>query len=527
MADIREQVNQARRAGYSEREIAEFVASQDNRVQEALAEGYSADEIMAFIAPTPTTMEQVQRGAGVVAGATGPLAVGTTSGAIMGAPFGPPGVALGALTGSLSVPIADAVIQAYNASVPPDQQITLPSQGIKTALNRLGLGGVEPETRGERMLATASEALTGAGSQIMAGRGITGALAPTGTAVSQAPLAQIITAPTAAGGSQFVGEVTDSPMAALATGLAVGGATGIRPRQRGAAPTTDQMNAQINQAFKAAEDANLTINIDSFQNKLFDINKQLRQEGWRPDNKQLAGITDMVSALAQEKGPKDLADLRRIRNEIKLAANPNDPNQYRLMKIALNEFDDYLDSLPSNAIFSPFKGQEAQKGLNAWKEARRLFSTEKKAEIFTDILKNIPVEANKFSQSGAENYLANELRKLLKPNSKQLRLFNKTEQAEIRRAAEGGGLQNMLRRIGMIAPIGAIPQISALGLSVYEPTFIGAFGTGLAARKGAEQMRIGDVERLVDMIRTGQRQPTITQFMPTTVSRGLLSTETE
>lgn len=526
MADIRDQVNQARRAGYSEKEIADFISASDPRVQEALAEGYSPDEIMSFIAPTPTAMEQVERGVGIVGRATGPTAVGTTAGAIAGIPFGPPGVAMGSVIGSLSVPVADAVIEAYNATVPPEMQVTLPSQGIRVALGRLGMGGVEPETRGERVLATAAEALTGAGGQIAGGRGITGVMAPSGRAISQAPIAQLITAPTAAGGSQFVGEVTESPVAALATGLATGSVAGVRPRARGDAPTTPQMQDQINKAFKAAEDANLTVNIDGFQPKLFDINKRLRQEGWRPDNDQLSGITGMMDALSREKGPKDLADLKRIRNEIKLAANPNDPNQYRLMKIALNEFDDFLDNLPNNAIYSPFQNQDAQAGLKAWKEARRLFSTEKKAEVFTDILKNLPIEANKFGQSGAENYLANELRKLAK-NDKQMRLFSRTEQAEIRKAAEGGKIQNMLRYIGRIAPIGAIPQLSALIGTVVEPTLAGAFGTGLAARYGAEQMRIGDVERIVDMIRTGQRPPTITQFMPTTVSRGLLSTELE
>jgi len=526
MADIRDQVNQARRAGYSEKEIADFISASDPRVKEAISEGYSPDEVMAFIAPTPTTMEQIERGAGIVGRATSPTAVGTTAGALMGIPGGPPGVALGSVVGSLSVPVADAVIQAYNALVPQDQQLSLPSQGIRTALGRLGMGGIEPETRGERILAGASEALAGTAGQVAGGRGITGSFAPTGQTISQAPIAQLITAPVASGGSQFVGEVTESPLAALGTGLVIGGAGGVRPRARGAAPTTPQMQEQISKAFKAAEDANLTVNIDAFQNRLFDINKRLRQEGWRPDNPELAGVTRAVDALGQERGPKDLADLRRIRNEIKISANPNDPNQYRLMKIVLNDFDDFLDNLPKNAIYSPFQGKEAQKGLQAWSEARKLFSTEKKAEVFTDILKNLPIEANKFGQSGAENYLANELRKLAK-NDKQMRLFSRTEQAEIRKAAEGGKLQNMLRYVGRIAPIGAIPQISAVLGTVIEPTLAGAFGTGLAARYGAEQMRIGDVERLVDMIRTGQRPPTITQFMPTTVSRGLLSTELE
>lgn len=527
MADIRDQVNQARRAGYSEKEIADFVSAKDPRVQEALAEGYSPDEIMSFIAPTPTAMEQVERGVGVVGRATGPTAVGTTAGAIAGLPFGPPGVAMGSVIGSLSVPVADAVIQAYNATVSPERQVALPSQGIKIALERLGMGGVEPETRGERVLATAAEALTGAGGQIAGGRGITGIMAPSGQAISQAPIAQLITAPTAAGGSQFVGEVTGSPVAALATGLATGVATGVRPRARGDAPTTPQMQEQISKAFKAAEDANLTVNIDGFQPKLFDINKKLRQEGWRPDNEQLSGVTGMLDALSKERGPKDLADLKRIRNEIKLAANPNDPNQYRLMKIALNDFDDFLDNLPNNAIYSPFQNQDAQAGLRAWKEARRLFSTEKKAEVFTDILRNIPIEANKFSQSGAENYLSNELRKLAK-SDKQMRLFSRTEQAEIRKAAEGSNLQTMLRYVGKFAPRGFLPMAGTVGLTAYDPVLgVVSGAAGEASRRGAEQLRIGSIERLVDMIRTGQRPPTITQFMPTTVSRGLLSTELE
>jgi len=109
-----------------------------------------------------------------------------------------------------------------------------------------------------------------------------------------------------------------------------------------------------------------------------------------------------------------------------------------------------------------------------------------------------------------------------------MRLFSRTEQAEIRKAAEGGNLQTMLRYFGKFAPRGFLPMAGTAGLTVYDPIYGVALGAvGEASRRGAEQMRIGDVERLVDMIRTGQRPPTITQFMPTTVSRGLLSTELE
>jgi hypothetical protein len=48
---------------------------------------------------------------------------------------------------------------------------------------------------------------------------------------------------------------------------------------------------------------------------------------------------------------------------------------------------------------------------------------------------------------------------------------------------------------------------------------------GAMGRIGAEQLRVGDVQRLADMMRTGQPQPGITSLMPTTFSRGLLSTD--
>jgi hypothetical protein len=48
---------------------------------------------------------------------------------------------------------------------------------------------------------------------------------------------------------------------------------------------------------------------------------------------------------------------------------------------------------------------------------------------------------------------------------------------------------------------------------------------GIAGRAAATQMRVGDVQRLADMMRTGVQQPSITNLMPATFSRGLLSTQ--
>ena len=50
---------------------------------------------------------------------------------------------------------------------------------------------------------------------------------------------------------------------------------------------------------------------------------------------------------------------------------------------------------------------------------------------------------------------------------------------------------------------------------------------GMGARMGTEQMRIGDVERLMDLMRTGTKPQSPFFNIPSTLSRGLLSTELE
>lgn len=243
----------------------------------------------------------------------------------------------------------------------------------------------------------------------------------------------------------------------------------------------------------------------------------------RSDNEELSNITKLVDTLKAESGPRDLQQLKDLRQAIKLSANPNDPNAYRLMKIIQKDFDDYLDNLPKQSILAG----DAKEGMQAWSEARKLFNQEKKAETFQNILKNLDIEKNKYSQSGAENYLANELRKIAKDDD-TMRLFSKYEQAEITKAAQGGSLQNMLRYIGKFAPTGVIPGLGAFGLWNIEPSLgVGVPAAGLASRKAAEQIRVGDVQRLMDLMRTGIRPPSPFEGVPATFSRGLLSTELE
>ncbi len=148
--DFRNQVNTARRAGYSDADIIGFLNQQDARIGQAMEAGYDPSEILNFLAPQPTMGETATRMAGVVGRGAAPAALGTTAGATIGAVGGPVGAGIGAVVGGLSVPAADALVNAYNELF-PDSKVTMPSEAIRAALDKLGVGGVKPETRGERM----------------------------------------------------------------------------------------------------------------------------------------------------------------------------------------------------------------------------------------------------------------------------------------------------------------------------------------------------------------------------------------
>jgi hypothetical protein len=53
MADLRTRIEEARKEGYSDDEIASFLSGSNPRVQEAIREGYSASEVLQFLTSQP------------------------------------------------------------------------------------------------------------------------------------------------------------------------------------------------------------------------------------------------------------------------------------------------------------------------------------------------------------------------------------------------------------------------------------------------------------------------------------------
>jgi hypothetical protein len=515
--DLRKQVNQARR-NYTDDQIITFLAGQDERVKEALEQGYSPSQVLNFLAPPQTTGETVERMVGSAARGAAPPAIGATVGGALG---GLPGMALG----SIAYPATDALVSGINTFLPEQRQLTMPSQGMKELLDMIGLGGTQPETTGERMAEAGGEALFSAGGGVLP-RAL-GAKAGTaaGTLAAEmgkAPLAQMITAPISGAASQGVGEATGSPLAAVFAAAAPGTAAGFRPRMRGDVDALEGVRESRKGAYDTVQKTGVLIDDSAFRNNMFDITKDLRKEGFTPTNPKFQGLASAIEELQTNTMPKDIVELQAMRKVITEAADPRDPSQYRMMAILRDKFDDYLDNISSKEILTG----DAE-GLKAWRTARDLFSKERKAEVFQDMLNNAKIQKGAYSQSGMENYLYNQLKKL-STNKDKMKVFNQAEQASIKEAAQGSGLQNALKFIGRFAPTGTVSAIPTGLVAMSDPTAaLGMVAATSGSRKLAEQMRVGDIQRLIDQVASGRAQPSPYALMPTTLSRGLLSSQFE
>jgi hypothetical protein len=334
--------------------------------------------------------------------------------------------------------------------------------------------------------------------------------------LSQAPGRQLAAAAPAAVAAQGVGEEF-GPLAGAAAGMAVGAPFGVGGRPR-VGPTAEDLATKSSQLFERAKESGVMFNAPKFANKMTGVMNSLRDEGYEAGTA-YPKLDIALNRLTDPTTPKDFTGLSNLRKTIQSAQASIDPQERRMATILKDQFDEYVSSAPSSDIL----GANTKTGTELWKQARGEYSKLMKADVFETMLENAKLDASKFTASGAENSMAQQLRQLAK-NDKKMRLFTKAEQAEITAAAKGTTAQNLLKFFGRFAPTGPVSGAFAGGASIYEPT-IGiplAVGAGLS-RLGATALRRQSIERLADMMRLGAPVPRQMPVSAITGGRGLIS----
>jgi hypothetical protein len=471
---------------------------------------------------SPTLRESFERGAGLTYRSVAP----TLAGAQIGSYGGP----LGALVGSMAVPAADAVNALLNVIASPftEKRLMPASQAIQNLMTRSGVPAApETQTPTERVVGGGLESMTGVARTIPALiKASTTAASPVTRGVTEqlavAPKTQAIVTPTAVMSGQTVTEATGNPLYGAATTLATGTAGSVKRPQKQEALSTQALDRIATDRYDQLQRSGVQLKTDEFVNAMDDIAKGLRQEGYTPKAfPKVAGAIEELTSTAQ---PKDWTELQALRKMIRSGQKSIEPEERRMASILLDDYDNYLMTVPKDSIASGDMKNAGQ----LWSEARNAYSKMKKSEVFEDMLNEAKLDRSKFTQSGEENSLAKQLRQLAK-NDKKMRLFTKTEQDAIEQAAKGGNVQNMLKFFGRFAPTGVVPVGLSVGTTALAPMIGIPLTIGAAGSRGlATNMRRGSVEDLTNMMRTGGVPQTIGspfRAVTPTTARGLLSME--
>jgi len=265
----------------------------------------------------------------------------------------------------------------------------------------------------------------------------------------------------------------------------------------GAVPEQEFFQQQATNLFNQARDEGITLKKNVFQATMKNLPAKLRQEGYTPSGN-FPDVNAAIKELTTGKMPVDFTELQSLRTMIKNGQSSVNANERRIATRLLDEFDDYMANMPVSNI--KIGNKEA---LKTWQAARDSYARFKKSEIFTDMLQEAELDVTKFSQSGAENSLAQQMRKLAK-NEKRMRLFSKGEQDAIIEAAKGTDLQNALRFVGKFAPTSTVSSIPTLAIGAGDIVTGGAFaGATTAGRLGATRMREGGITDLARFMRSG------------------------
>lgn len=457
-----------------------------------------------------TAGEEFVRGAGLATRGVAPVAAGAGLGFALG---GPPG----ALAGSLTLPLAEIGTQAANLILPQNYQIPSPYGAVEGLLTQLGLP--VPETTRERMVQAAGGALGGTTAQLttlpsIAKTATTDLGRSIAAQMSTQPGRQLAAAAPSAAVGQKVGEDYGPIAGMLASmGTSLPFAAGTRPQ----GPSRATLEAQSTAAFQQAKDSGIAFNPNRFGSRMGQIALDMRQEGYTPTG--YPKLESVFREMQDVNMPKDFTELQSLRKMIQNVQASSDPAERRLASILKDRFDDYV----LNADKTEVVGAGNKAGTSAWEQARNTYSRIKKAEIFDEMLANAKLDQSKFTQSGAENSMAQQLRTLAK-NKNKMRLFTQAEQDEILAAAKGTTTQNLLKFFGRFAPTGPVSSILPGGAIVANP-YVGvplALGA-TGARLGATKMRQSSIENLADFMRTGGLQPKPAPATKALMTRGLIS----
>ena len=346
--------------------------------------------------------------------------------------------------------------------------------------------------------------------------------------LAQQPVRQFAATAPAAAASQVVGEEFGAAPGMIA-GMAasVPFAVGAKPKPTEVIPSIEELKKTSGTLYKFAEDAGVAFKRNDFSGFVGNLRKEMFKEGL--DQQIHPTVYRAIERMSDiPKRPITLEEIDILRRVAGASIKSNNADERRLGAILTDRLDKFVEGAGRGQLVS---GND--KAIEALTEARNLWKQGKKAQILENIfdVAELRSEAN-YTQSGMEQALRSRLVNLA-ANEKAMRQFNKTEQAAIREAAQGGSMQNFFRYVGKLAPTSVIPAVGGAMLGTQMFGTSGAVGAavpaavGAASRAIATRHGINQFQNLENMLRLGRQPRTPVSGVSSVITRGLVSPQVE
>lgn len=288
-------------------------------------------------------------------------------------------------------------------------------------------------------------------------------------------------------GQVFEGTALEMP-ARIAGSIGSSVAMGMLPggvQQAARAPSTQELSQKAKDAYQRVEQAGVVVHPNEYNSRMNQMFTTLANEGFDPTLHPKAATA--LRRMEELKGqPVSFQTMETMRKIAKNAAGSIERDERRIGQIMLTQIDDMVDNLsPANTI----AGNSANVAQDI-SEARSLWHKVRKSDAIEELMKRAENRAAQFSGSGYENALRTEFRQFVQ-NPKKLRGFTQQEVEALKKVAQGGPVENVLRWAGKAAPTGIVSSVGGGGLGYLLAGPIGAAAvpaTGFLARQGATAM---------------------------------------
>lgn len=290
-------------------------------------------------------------------------------------------------------------------------------------------------------------------------------------------------------------------------GDAIVGNRAIRQAAAGA-PSTDELRAMGQAAYRQIDDAGVQIRPESFGGFVENLNTRLTNEGLdnlpgstvgslTPRASRVSQIANnMVGEMAEEPTAalpfSSLDQLRRYMGNAASQVSPDARTDARLGAIGIEQIDDFVRNLGPDDVTAG----DVETLQRVIPQARELWARMSRSGMIDDA-----IEASENYLSGPASGLRNQFRRIVS-NPRLSRGFSDAELSVMRRVAQGSIPERILYNLGSgLGQIGTTIAGGAMGAAGGVPSSLAGAMTGAALSGGASRMAEGLARRNAEMAR--------------------------